>query len=121
MLTDQSIDKLKALVEAHAGADKDELVGALDDIGRMIGTQTLLIRNMRMELENANVNAMAISRIVKQNTLDGLLSNLTPAKRNPFTMDEVKSASEQLVAKIQSSTNFADILKGVVQVAKVFI
>lgn len=51
MLTEQSVDKLKALIETHAGPDKDELIGTLEDISRMIGTQTLLIRNMRMELD----------------------------------------------------------------------
>ncbi len=121
MLTEQSVDKLKAVVEAHAGPDKDALIGALEDISRMIGTQTLLIRNMRMELENAQVSQMAINQIVQQDTLINLLSNLTPPKRNPFTMDEAKVATESLVAKVNSATDFSEILKGVVQVAKVFI
>lgn len=121
MLTEQSVDKLKALIETHAGPDKDELIGTLEDISRMIGTQTLLIRNMRMELENAQVSQMAINQIVEQNTLNSLLANFTPAKRNPFSIDEAKVASEQLVAKVNSANDFAEILKGVVQVAKVFI
>lgn len=64
---------------------------------------------------------MAISQIVEQSTLSNLLSNLTPAKRNPFTMDEAKVACEQLVAKVNAANDFAEILKGVIQVAKVFI
>ncbi|MHA2061522.1 MAG: hypothetical protein ACW963_04440 [Candidatus Sifarchaeia archaeon] len=121
MLTEQSVDKLKALIETHAGPDKDELIASLEDISRMIGTQTLLIRNMRIELENANVSQMVISQIVEQNTLNSMLANFTPAKRNPFSMDEAKIASDQLVAKVNSANDFAEILKGLVQVAKVFI
>lgn len=121
MLTEQSVDKLKALIEAHAGPDKDVLTDALEDISRLIGTQTLLIRNMRMALENAQVSQITINQIVKQNTIGNLLSNLTPPKRNPFTMDEAKAAAENLVAKVNSATDFAEILKGVVQVATVFI
>lgn len=121
MLTKESVDKLKVLIEAHAGQDRDELIGALEDICRMISTQTLLIRNMRMELENAQVSQITISKIVKQDTLTDLLSNLTPAKRNPFTMDQAKKASEELVAKVDSANDFTEILKGVVEVARVFI
>lgn len=121
MLTKESIDKLKVLIETHAGQDKEELTGALEDICRMLSTQTLLNRNMRTELENAQVNQITISEIVKQDTLTDLLSNLTPAKRNPFTMDQAKKASEELVAKVNSANDFTEILKGVVEVARVFI
>ena len=121
MLSEQTIDKLKDLIVTHAGADRDDLIGALEDISRTISTQALLIRNMQMELENAQVSAMVINQIVDQNMVSSLLSNLTPPKRNPFTMDEVKIASEQLVAKVNSARDFTEILKGVVQVAKVFI
>jgi len=72
-------------------------------------------------LENYGAGQMAIDQIANQATLDSLLSHLAPAKRNPFTMNEAKTASEQLVAKVNNANDFAEILKGVVQVAKVFI
>jgi len=121
MLTDQTIEKLKALIDEHAGADKDRLIAALEDLGRVIASQSLLIRNMRMELENAQVSTQIINGIVEQAMINSLLSNLDPPKRNPFSMEEVKTASEQLVAKVKSANDFTEILKGVVQVAKVFI
>ena len=121
MLSEESIDKLKDLIDSQAGADRAELLEALDDVGRTIGTQALVIRNMRMKLDNAQVNEAAINQIVEQSTVQSLLSNLNPPKRNPFTMAEVRTASEQLVVRINSATSFADILKGVVQVARVFI
>lgn len=121
MLTEAAVDKLNVLIETHAGPDKDELTAALEDICRLIGTQALIMRNMRRKLTNARVGARSINTIADQSTLEGLLSNLDPPKRNPFTMGEVRAACDQLVTKVNAATDFTEILKGVVQVAKVFI
>jgi len=121
MMTEQSVEKLKKLIEEHAGTDTDELIGTLEDISRMIATQALLIRNMYTQLESLKVSEEVISQIVEQNTLNSLLANFSPPKRNPFSKDDAKLASEQLVEKVNSANDFAEILKSVVQVAKVFI
>jgi hypothetical protein len=121
MLSEQNIDKLKTLIETHGGADQDALLAVMDDISRVIGTQALLARNLRTQLENAQVGLGAINGLVQASTLQALFANLSPPKRNDFTMEQAKSANEELVARVNAANDFSDVLKGVIQVAKVFI
>lgn len=121
MLSEQAVDKLEDLIQNHGGADAAELRGALEDVGRLIGSQALLIQKQRKLLAAHQFVIGTTNDLLSQNSLENLLSNLNPPKRNTFTMAEARQATEQLVAKVDSATSFAEILKGVVQVAKVFI
>ena len=121
MLTDETIDKLKGLIQTSAGADAGALLEALDDVAHVIGTQTLLIRNMGEELDNASVGLMGIARTLTAHSLDDLFANLGKPKRNTFTVEQAVQASGDLVARINKARDFSEVLKAVVDVAKVLI
>lgn len=121
MMTEESIDRLVRLVEAQPEPARTELAGVLEDLARVIATQALLNRNLRTRLDNADVSAQTIARLVTDGSLENLLQNFSPPKRNPFTMKDARDASEQLVARINQAGDFATVFKFVVEVAKVFI
>ena len=121
MLTEQAVNRLEALVMAQPEPVRMELRGALEDLARVIATQALLARNLGIELENAMVGVDVLNSLVAQNGLEGMLSGLSPPKRNPFSMGEARKACDDLVATASQARDFTAILKGVAQVAKVLI
>jgi hypothetical protein len=121
MLTDETIDKLKGLIQTSGGADTGVLLGALDDVAHVIGTQALLIRNMGLELDNARVGFVGIARTLEAHSLDDLFVGLGKPKRNTFTVQQAVQANEDLVAKITQARDFSEVLKAVVEVAKVLL
>lgn len=121
MLNETSINKLKALIDQQPEPTRGELTAAMEDITRAIGTLSLLSRNLRMELDNAMVDMQAVNRLVTQGSLQQMLGMLNPPKRNSFTMDEARTACNAVVQQIAAANDFSNILKAVVQVAKVFI
>jgi hypothetical protein len=121
MLTGETVDKLRGLIQESGGADKDALLEALEDVARVIGTQALLIRNMGFVIDNANVGYAGIKRAVNDHSLAGLFANLGTPKRNAFSVEQAVQASENLVAKVNEAGDFAEIFKAVADIAKVFI
>lgn len=121
MLTGETVDKLRGLIQESGGDDKDALLEALEDVARVIGTQALLIRNMGFVLDNANVGYAGIKRTVNDHSLAGLFTKLGKPKRNAFSVEQAVQASENLVAKVNEAEDFAEIFKAVADIAKVFI
>ncbi len=121
MLTGETVDKLRGLIQEFGGADKDALLEALEDVARVIGTQALLIRNMGFALDNANVGLKGIKRTLDDHSLEALFAHLGRPKRNTFSVEQAVQASENLVAKVNEAGDFAEIFKAVVDVAKVFV
>ena len=110
-------DKLAALIDRYGGAEKAELEAALNDIGRALVTQALLVRNLRMELENAMVGNLNI----EESVVRGVLPAAYQAKRNPFTFGDARAASDELVRQAREASSFTEIFKGVFAVAKVLL
>lgn len=119
MLDNETINKLKALIDANP--DKVELTAALDDVARVIANQSFLISALNDMLMTYQDNDDELNAIANKYDLQGMLSNLPEPKRNDFSVKDAVVASNSLVEKVKSATDFTDILKSVVQVAKVFI
>ena len=121
MLTEDAIDEIEQLIAASGGAKKQGLAEALRDLQKVIAGQSVLIAGLVAQLRNKQVGDDGLNQILDSNSLKGLFKDLGVPKENPFSVTEADQACKQVAKAIANATNFADILKSVVQVAKVFI
>lgn len=121
MLTQENLQRLKDMVDQQAGPQQAELKAALEDLQKAIAGEALLIRNLLIQLRNAQVGNMAIQNVLTETTLSDIFNSLHSPKRNPFSVAEADAAVRELSDKVANANNFADVLATVVKVAKVFI
>jgi len=121
MLTETNLQQIQALVQQHGGNKATELGDALLDLQKTIVGQSLLIRALLMDLENRQVGDAALEGLLNERSLSVIYQKLGSPKQNPFSVSDANAAIETLANKVSGATNFADIAKTLVAVAKVFI
>lgn len=121
MLNEQLMEKISYLIEHHGGSEKAELLSAFQDLKTALAGQALLINNQAAELRNHQVSDQVLDMILTQRTLSGLLQSLGVPKKNPFSVTDVTSATQELANKVAASNDFSKTIGKIINVAKIFI
>jgi hypothetical protein len=122
MLTEQTLLDLRELITAKAPDDRREaLVQAFDDLQRTIVAQSLVIRNLTMDLRNRRVGQEAMDAIVPAAAVGDIIARLGKPRQTPFSLAEAKAACDELATQAARAGDIAAIASGIAKVVRVFI
>ncbi|MDF3057862.1 MAG: hypothetical protein K0R17_2077 [Rariglobus sp.] len=121
MLTENHLQQLQALVDQHGGAQQAQLTSALVDLQKTIVGQSLLIRNLMIDLRNRHASDAALQALLTEQSLSGIYQSLGMAKQNNFSVSDANTAVSNLAASIANANNLANVTQALVKVATVFI